>query len=77
MTRFDKILKLKRMKVVDIASAAGVTAGHISLIGRGLRNPSLPLARRLADILGWDLRDIRFAWDLGGPKKNLKREGKA
>jgi transcriptional regulator with XRE-family HTH domain len=42
----------------DIAAAIGISVGQVSYIFRGMRSPSLGVARRLARTLGCSIDDL-------------------
>lgn len=47
-----------RLSQRQLAARAGITQAHYNLIERGLRDPSLQVAFRLAQVLGADPRDL-------------------
>ena len=42
----------------DVAERAGTSAGHLSELERGTRNPSPALLARLAGVLGCEIADL-------------------
>lgn len=44
--------------LIDVAAAADISAGHLSELESGTRNPSPPLLLRLAETLGCTTTDL-------------------
>jgi transcriptional regulator with XRE-family HTH domain len=49
----------------DLADAAGISTQHLSHIERGLRNPSVEVAARIARALGVALSELIFRAERG------------
>lgn len=62
MTRREKLIVLRgKQKRSKVAKAIGVTPQMIGAIERGARNPSLTLAKKIADYYGVSMEDIFFS----------------
>ncbi|MFC3773736.1 helix-turn-helix transcriptional regulator [Paenibacillus sp. GCM10012303] len=55
------LIQLRRNKTrAEVAAAVGITRQMLGAIERGDRNPSLPLAKRIADYYGVTVDEIFF-----------------
>jgi transcriptional regulator with XRE-family HTH domain len=50
--------KRRKLSKYAVAQSSGVSQSMVSLVERGLRNPTLELSLRIADGIGVDLEDI-------------------
>lgn len=50
--------KVRRIGARELARRSGISASHISLISRGMRNPSFKVAQKLAGTLGISTDDL-------------------
>ena len=55
-----------------IAQNSGVSESMLSLVERGLRNPTMELMLRIADAVGVDLADVMKQAQRTVSKKNIK-----
>lgn len=46
------------LRLIDVASAAGIGESHLSELERGLRNPSPPTLLKIATALGCSTEDL-------------------
>lgn len=57
-----KIIKQKREDMgitqEDLALACGISQGYVTAIECGRKNPSLPLAKQIADVLGCTVDEL-------------------
>jgi transcriptional regulator with XRE-family HTH domain len=56
--RIREIRQQRGMTVSELADAAGLTAGHVSRIERGMSMPSFVAASRIADVLGMHASEL-------------------
>lgn len=72
----DKLVQLRKdhgMTQQDVATALGISRSFYGLIEQGLRNPPLPLARKIADLFNKTVDEIFFA----DACNNMKQESAA
>ncbi len=50
--------KLRKLSNYAVSQSSGVSESMLSLVDRGLRNPSMELVLRIADGIGVDLPDL-------------------
>jgi putative transcriptional regulator len=54
----------KGFTVTQMAQASGISASFYYKIEQGIRNPTMSLAKKLADLLGRSVDDLFFAQEL-------------
>ena len=59
---------ISKTSYTELARGTGVNLAHISLVLRGKRTPSLPVARRLAGVLGVSLDELAEYLESQKPK---------
>ncbi|HVU28491.1 MAG TPA: helix-turn-helix transcriptional regulator [Verrucomicrobiae bacterium] len=67
----------RKLSNYAIAQNSGVSESMLSLVERGLRNPTMELLLRIADGIGVDLADITKQAQATVLKKNFKQKSKA
>ncbi|WP_371378330.1 helix-turn-helix domain-containing protein [Sporomusa aerivorans] len=70
MKNLTKIMKLKDMSGYELAKRSDVSQSHISDIIHGKKQPTLPVAKRIADALGVTIDDL-----IGDKPKKLQKTG--
>ena len=58
-----KIKELRKqygLSVKDIANTVGISTSHYYKIEEGIRNPTLKIAKKIAEILGGNMEEIFF-----------------
>ena len=56
--RIRELRRERQMALDELATAAGISASHLSRIERGMTGPSFPIASRLAAALGVSANDL-------------------
>ena len=51
-------IQAKELNLTKTAKAVGVSLSYLSQVMSGKRTPSVRLARKLADCLGWPIEDV-------------------
>ena len=49
-----KLRKAKRLRQIDLAEAAQISQSLVTQIETGIRKPSVKVAKRIAEVLGFD-----------------------
>jgi transcriptional regulator with XRE-family HTH domain len=57
--RLSSLRAERGMTMTDLAKAASITVGYVSLIESGQRNPREPVVKRIADALDMKPEDLR------------------
>jgi transcriptional regulator with XRE-family HTH domain len=63
----------RKLSNYAVAQNSGVSESMLSLVERGLRNPTMELLLRIADGIGVDLADVVKQAQATIPKKNVKQ----
>jgi putative transcriptional regulator len=58
--RLKELRKQHSLSVKDIANMAGISISHYYKIEEGIRNPTLMVAKKIAEILGKNMDEIFF-----------------
>lgn len=59
----QKLINLRKklnLKQKDVANSIGITASYYGMIEIGVRNPSLDLAKKIAEFFGENMENIFF-----------------
>ena len=64
----------KGLSVEDAASMVGISPSHYYKIEQGRRNPTIAVARRIADVLGSTVDALFFASELDDASKEASAD---
>lgn len=56
-------MEINKVRIRDVATAAGVTEAYISSIRHGYRRPSPDVAKKIADAIGINVLDLLYPED--------------
>lgn len=77
--KVNKIMKDKRktknLTQIQLARKVNVTKDYISMIERGIKTPSTPLAKKLADILDTTIDELFFTSESNYKFDNSSKKG--
>lgn len=63
MIRLDELVRVRGIKIIELAESARISQPHCSLLVAGKVGASLEVASRIAAALNWPLSEIQFGYD--------------
>ena len=73
-SKLKKVMKEKKCKVNELANASGVTGSYIYKILSGERNPTMIIAKKIADYFGLTIEELFFDCVLDD-SSNVRQKG--